>query len=126
MSPYGSLLCVPSSRHYGYTREEKAPGNLGEEGYGSGRSIGWKKGATELGGVSRNIPNVSFFNAIYKGSHSAEFKKYDSTCSEDSGAYSYFLLFRAAYGGSQARGRIGATAASLHHIHSNIGSEPHL
>ena len=36
-----------------------------------------------------------------------------------------FLLFRAtpmAYGGSQARG----PAASLHHSHSNAGSEPHL
>ena len=40
-----------------------------------------------------------------------------------------FLLFRAAlaaYGGSQARGRIGATAAGLHHSHRNMGSEPHL
>ena len=39
------------------------------------------------------------------------------------------LLFRAAlaaYGGSQARGRIGATAAGLNHSHSNAGSEPHL
>ena len=27
------------------------------------------------------------------------------------------------YGGSQARGLIGATAASLHHSHSNAGSE---
>ena len=37
------------------------------------------------------------------------------------------LLFRAAlmaYGGSQARGSVGATAASLHHSHSNAGSEP--
>ena len=32
----------------------------------------------------------------------------------------------AAYGGSQARGRIGATAASLHCSHSNVGSEPRL
>ena len=32
----------------------------------------------------------------------------------------------AAYGGSQARSLIGATAASLHHSHSNAGSEPHL
>ena len=31
-----------------------------------------------------------------------------------------------AYGGSQARGPIGATAASLHHSHSNAGSEAHL
>ena len=32
----------------------------------------------------------------------------------------------AAYGGSQARGLIGAVAAGLHHSHSNTGSEPHL
>ena len=41
-----------------------------------------------------------------------------------------FLLFLwaapAAYGGSQARGLIGAVAASLHHSHSNSGSEPRL
>ena len=39
------------------------------------------------------------------------------------------LLFRAApaaYGGSQARGRVGAIAAGLHHSHSNAGSELHL
>ena len=32
----------------------------------------------------------------------------------------------AAYGGSQARGRIGAVATSLRQSHSNAGSEPHL
>ena len=40
-----------------------------------------------------------------------------------------FCLFRAApvaYGGSQARGPIRATAASLHHSHNNARSEPHL
>ena len=40
-----------------------------------------------------------------------------------------FVFFRAipsAYGGSQARGLIRATAASLHQSHSNSGSEPHL
>ena len=31
-----------------------------------------------------------------------------------------------AYGGSQARGLIGAIAAGLHHSHSNVGSYPHL
>ena len=31
-----------------------------------------------------------------------------------------------AYGSSQARGQIGAAAVSLHHSHSNTGSEPHL
>ena len=41
----------------------------------------------------------------------------------------FFLLFRAvptAYGGSQAWGPIRATAASLHHSHSNSGSDPSL
>ena len=42
----------------------------------------------------------------------------------------YFVLFcfrvtLAAYGGSQARGRIGATAASLHYSHSNARCEPY-
>ena len=39
------------------------------------------------------------------------------------------FLFRAtpvAYGDSQARGPIGAAAASLHHSHSYMGSETHL
>ena len=31
-----------------------------------------------------------------------------------------------AYGGSQARGLIGAVAAGLHQSHSNTGSEPRL
>ena len=41
----------------------------------------------------------------------------------------YFFLFfflgphPAAYGGSQARGPVGATAAGLHHSHSNVRSE---
>ena len=40
-----------------------------------------------------------------------------------------FLLFRAtpaAYGGSEARGQIGATAATLLHSHNNVGSKPHM
>ena len=40
-----------------------------------------------------------------------------------------FCLFRVTpvtYGSSQARDRIGATAAGLHHRHSNARSEPHL
>ena len=40
-----------------------------------------------------------------------------------------FFFFRAtpsAHGGSQARGRIGAAAASLHYSHSNVGSKPRL
>ena len=41
----------------------------------------------------------------------------------------FFFFLRAApmaYGDSQARGQVGAVAASLHHSHSNVGSEPHL
>ena len=41
----------------------------------------------------------------------------------------FFCLLRAAsvaYGGSQARGQIRAIAASLHHSHSNTGSETRL
>ena len=36
----------------------------------------------------------------------------------------FFRAVCAAYGSSQARGRIGATATGLHHSHSNVGSEP--
>ena len=32
----------------------------------------------------------------------------------------------AAYGGSQARGQIGALASGLHHSHSSVKSEPRL
>ena len=42
--------------------------------------------------------------------------------------YLLSLLFRATpavYGGSQARGQIGAAAAGLHHSHSNTGSLAH-
>ena len=43
----------------------------------------------------------------------------------------FFCLFffsapPAAYGGSQARGRIGAVAPSLCHSYSNVGLEPYL
>ena len=37
---------------------------------------------------------------------------------------SFFRAMPMAYGISQARGQIRATAAGLHHIHSNVGSEP--
>ena len=44
--------------------------------------------------------------------------------------FSVFLpflgLIPVAYGGSQARGRIGAVAAGLRQSHSNAGSEPRL
>ena len=43
--------------------------------------------------------------------------------------YFIFCVFRAVpitYGGSQARGLVGATAAGLCHSQSNAGSKPHL
>ena len=43
--------------------------------------------------------------------------------------FHFFDFFRAAaeaHGSSQTRGQIGATAAGLHHSHSNVGSEPSL
>ena len=43
--------------------------------------------------------------------------------------FNYFCLFRAAtpalYGGSQAKGQIGAVATALCHSHSNVRSKPH-
>ena len=38
----------------------------------------------------------------------------------------FFRAVRAAYGGSQAKGWVGAAAAGLHHSHSNARSELHL
>ena len=38
--------------------------------------------------------------------------------------WAFFAPFRATPGGSQARDPIQATAAGLHHSHSNVGSEP--
>ena len=56
------------------------------------------------------------------------FKRWQSSVLAPSPLLS-FCLFRAApseYGGSKARGLIGAVAASLHQGHSNAGSEPRL
>ena len=44
-------------------------------------------------------------------------------------SFSFFVFSRptpVAYAGSQAMGPIGPIAASLHHSHSNSGSDPHL
>ena len=38
--------------------------------------------------------------------------------------FAFFGAAPAAYGGSQARGRIGAVGTGLHQSHSNAGSEP--
>ena len=39
---------------------------------------------------------------------------------------SFFRAAALAYGGSQAKGPIRATAAGLHHSNSNVGAKPHL
>jgi len=57
-----------------------------------------------------------FFNAFNKGLHITKI-------------FSFFAFSRAApvaYGGSQARGPIGAVVTSLHQSHSNARSELHL
>jgi len=41
-------------------------------------------------------------------------------------SFFFFMAAPTAYGNSLARGQIKATAAGLHHSHSNVGSEPHL
>ena len=38
-------------------------------------------------------------------------------------SFSFFRAAPTAYGSTQARGRIGATDAGLHHSHSDAGSE---
>ena len=55
----------------------------------------------------------------------------DNVCTRKASLFVLFCLvfFRAApaaYGGSQARGQIRATAAGLHHNPGNTGSESHL
>ena len=40
-------------------------------------------------------------------------------------SFFFFNAALAAYGSSQAGGRIGTTAVDLHHSHSNAGSESH-
>ena len=42
------------------------------------------------------------------------------------GLFVFSRAVPAAYGGSQARGRIGAVATGLHQSHKNVGSEPRL
>ena len=65
----------------------------------------------------------------YQGSGIRDFQKFVINKFISTSLFIYLLLFRAtpmAYGGSKARGHIGATAAGLCHSHSNAGSEPHL
>ena len=68
----------------------------------------------------------NFISFIWKAEFSYLFTK-DSNHHKNHCTFFFFSLFKAtttAYGGSQARGPIGAVAAGLHHSHSNMGSEP--
>ena len=70
-----------------------------------------------------------FFLSIqlaHRGSHSLGWEGHKAGLPH---LFFFLPLFRttpAAYGGSQARGGIGAAAVSLRHSHSNDRSEPHL
>lgn len=68
-------------------------------------------------------------NSVSLNSHSACKKLYDFAFLTSVSLLLLLLFFRAVpegYGGSQARGRTGDVAASIHHSHSNKASEPHL
>ena len=80
------------------------------------------------------LPNVDSYYLYHPNSSSL--LKNSKVCHLLKGKYivylflSFFCLFAiswdalTAYGGSQARGLIGAVAASLRQSHSNVGSEP--
>ena len=70
--------------------------------------IGWVETHFKLNHNLSIIVNVGFENLLF--------------------FYPLFCLFKfspVAYGSSQARGQIGAAAASLHHSHSETGSKLH-
>ena len=71
--------------------------------------------------------HVKWGMPLYEGSFIYRRLVYRKAVESDSVYFLHFLLFRAppaVYVSSQARGRIGATAAGLHHSYSNMGSEP--
>ena len=81
----------------------------------------------KIGQANRKISSAALFNSPRPHTvTSSVFSIYHEVLT------SFFFLFRAApaaYGGSQARGRVRATPASLHHSRNNMGnmgSEPHL
>ena len=74
----------------------------------------WRSGSKDGGGQSQH--NI-FFKVLF-----FTLKIYLHFCVR----VCFFRAAPAAYGGSQVRDRIGATAAGLHHSQSNPGSNPHL
>ena len=58
--------------------------------------------------------------------HSSTLSSYVASFSQACPPFGLFRATPAAYGGSQARGRIGAVAGALRQSHSNAGSESRL
>ena len=79
--------------------------------------------------VNDALVNIRSF-IVHKSLFSDHFLGRNLETLDDQIRFFFFLDFsRAApmaYGDSQARGRIRAVAAGLHHSHSNMGSEPRL
>jgi len=67
------------------------------------------------------FPSATLLDITPKGYFQGRHPKGCSVCNK-----SFLRAAPSAYGGSQARGLIGAGAAGLHHSHSNEGSEPRL
>ena len=89
-----------------------------KEGRKKGREREKKKNLSETQGEKANTPH--FDTHLEASEHESRIKKSPPP---------FFCLFRAApvaYKSSQARGQIGAVAASQHHSHSNSGSKEHL
>ena len=85
----------------------------------------------ELGGI---IEVILYFTIIHISDFLKTFSKethYGSTgsgniCHKILNSFFFFSAAPVAHGGAQARGRIGAMAAGLHHSHSNVGAKLHL
>ena len=80
--------------------------------------------------LHRSCSNAGSFNALrWAGERTRTIAATQATAVGFFFFFFFFFFFRAAplaYGGSQARGRIGAADAGLHHSHSNTKSELHL
>ena len=69
------------------------------------------------------VENVLFY--VLEGGSYLKSVKYDKYY-RNFLSFGFFRAMPAAYGSSQARGQIGATAAGLRHSHKNTGSKLHL
>ena len=123
-----SKACVLSSvlgeGRQGFRAHSFSPCNLwnpkGTPGH-TGQGSGCHPLASEAMAFNQSQSYTRILNPL--PSREAQHPKGDA---EEKFFFFFFGLFRAAlrtYGCSQAKGQIGATAAGLHHSHSNPGSE---